>query len=69
MSDSSRKLLAMLLLLVGLTVYCLAAVLLMGNFAHLPVLVQMIGYLVLGIGWIFPCYPLLVWMQTGRWRK
>jgi Protein of unknown function (DUF2842) len=69
MSEPLRKLIAMVLLLVGLAVYCLAAMLLMSKAAHLPVLVQMLGYLVFGIGWIFPCYPLLVWMQTGRWRK
>jgi hypothetical protein len=69
MSVPLRKFLAMLMLLTGLALYCLAAMLLMQHFAGLPVLVQMLFYLVLGIGWIFPCYPLLMWMETGRWRR
>ena len=34
----------------------------------LPVLVQMLVYVVLGIVWILPLKPLLRWMETGRGR-
>ncbi|MBN8829682.1 MAG: DUF2842 domain-containing protein [Sphingomonadales bacterium] len=33
-----------------------------------PRLVQVVFYVVAGIVWIFPVRPLLVWMETGRWR-
>lgn len=34
----------------------------------LPVLVQALVYVVLGVLWIVPLKPLLRWMETGRWR-
>jgi hypothetical protein len=34
----------------------------------LPVLVQLIVYVFLGIVWIMPLKPALRWMETGRWR-
>jgi hypothetical protein len=34
----------------------------------LPILVQLVIYLVLGIVWITPLKPLLRWMETGNWR-
>ena len=34
----------------------------------LPILVQLLIYLVLGIAWIAPLKPLLLWMETGAWR-
>lgn len=36
--------------------------------AQLPFVVEMLFYVVAGIGWIFPVRPLLVWMETGKWR-
>jgi hypothetical protein len=33
----------------------------------LPILVQLLIYVVLGIVWIAPLKPLLRWMETGRW--
>ena len=33
-----------------------------------PVLLQMIFYLIAGIGWIVPLKPALRWMETGRWN-
>lgn len=29
---------------------------------------QLLFYLVTGIVWIMPLKPLLLWMETGRWR-
>ena len=34
----------------------------------LPILVQLVIYVVLGIVWITPLKPLLRWMETGNWR-
>ena len=36
--------------------------------AGLPVLVQMLFYLIAGLGWVVPLKPALRWMETGRWR-
>jgi hypothetical protein len=33
-----------------------------------PFLAQLLFYVVTGIIWIFPARPILVWMETGRWR-
>ena len=30
--------------------------------------VQLVFYVATGIGWIAPLRPLLVWMETGKWR-
>ncbi len=34
-----------------------------------PIAVQSGVYLVAGIVWIFPLRPLLLWMETGKWRE
>lgn len=39
-----------------------------GQIGRLPILVQTLVYLALGIVWILPLKPLLRWMETGRWR-
>ncbi|QPQ55489.1 DUF2842 domain-containing protein [Allosphingosinicella flava] len=33
-----------------------------------PDVVFIIYYLIAGIVWILPLKPLLLWMETGRWR-
>lgn len=39
-----------------------------GQIGRLPILLQTLIYLALGIVWILPLKPLLRWMETGRWR-
>lgn len=39
-----------------------------GQIGSLPILVQTLIYLALGIVWILPLKPLLRWMETGHWR-
>ena len=34
----------------------------------LPILVQAIIYLIAGIIWLLPLKPLLIWMETGKFR-
>jgi len=45
---------------------------LIGSFSHqigeLPGWAQIPIYCVSGIIWIMPLKPLLLWMETGRWR-
>jgi hypothetical protein len=38
-----------------------------GSIGRLPILLQTLLYLVLGVIWIAPLKPLLRWMETGRW--
>lgn len=33
-----------------------------------PILLQLPLYVVAGIVWILPLKPVLLWMETGRWR-
>ena len=40
-----------------------------GHIERLPVLVQALFYLIVGIAWIAPLKPLLRWSQTGQWRQ
>lgn len=45
---------------------------LIGSMANIlagwPWPVQLVFYVVTGIVWITPLKPLLLWMETGRWR-
>lgn len=55
-------------LLIGLTAYGLA----IAHFAPTtistwPGWLQTIVYLILGVIWLLPLRPLLIWMETGRW--
>jgi uncharacterized membrane protein len=68
MSTSTRKFVAMILLLAGLILYCLIAMRLMADVSYWPLWLKTTCYLILGIIWIFPCYRLLTWMETGKWR-
>lgn len=40
-----------------------------GQIGRLPVLVQALFYLIVGIAWIAPLKPLLRWAETGQWQK
>ena len=39
-----------------------------GSVGGWPVLVQGLFYLVAGFAWIVPLKPLLLWIETGRFR-
>jgi hypothetical protein len=56
--------LILLLILVWSVIVVSAADLLAG----LPGIVHALYYIVAGIVWILPLKPLLLWMETGRWR-
>jgi hypothetical protein len=57
-----------LLLLFGLGLYALGVAWLSQWIEPLPVWAQTIVYLVLGLAWLLPMRPFLVWMQTGKFR-
>ena len=68
MTPSVRRPLGVLLLLLGILAYVLLAVWLFEPVASLHPLLQLPIWVVLGIGWVIPARPLLVWIETGRWR-
>ena len=59
--------LGVLALLLGLVLYVLAVAWASQWIERLPVLVQALVYLVLGIAWLLPLRRFLIWMETGRW--
>jgi hypothetical protein len=68
MTPSLRRPLGILALFVGLLAYALFAVWLLEPVAQLSPLLQAPIWLVVGIAWVVPVRPLLVWIETGRWR-
>ena len=67
MKASLRKPLGVLLLLLGIALYAALAVSLVDLAGDLPILVQAFVYLLLGVAWVLPLRPWLIFMETGRW--
>jgi len=59
--------LALILLLIAL--WSVAVATLAPLVSQLPFVLEILFYLVAGIGWVFPVRPLLTWMETGEWRR
>jgi hypothetical protein len=68
MTPSLRRPLGVLGILVGIFAYALFAVWLFEPVATLHPLLQLPIWIVLGIGWVFPLKPVMVWIETGKWR-
>lgn len=68
MNPSYRKPVGVLGLLLGLILYGGIIGRLITPLEGLPQLLQVPVYFVLGVIWILPLKPLLLWMETGRWR-
>lgn len=68
MTIKTRKLAGMLLLVGGLLTYVLVAAGIIGAMQGLPEAARLLLYAVAGIAWIFAARPVLVWMETGKWR-
>jgi predicted membrane channel-forming protein YqfA (hemolysin III family) len=66
---SGRKLAGIAAILLLILVWAVLVASLAPFVGRLPVLVQAVFYLVMGIVWIAPLRPLLRWSQTGRWRQ
>lgn len=63
-----RKPAGMALILAIIAVWSVIVASFSGTIGRWPILVQLIVYVTAGIIWIFPTRPVLVWMETGRWR-
>lgn len=61
MTYKNRKRLALLVLVVGLPVYIVIAVTIMSQASRFPMVLELLTYVVLGIGWVFP----LKWIFVG----
>ena len=59
--------LGILALLAALGVYAAGVAWASQWIGQLPVLVQTVIYLVLGVAWLLPLRRFLIWMETGRW--
>jgi len=57
-----------LLLLAMLAVYALGVAWLSTWIGLLPIWAQTVVYVVLGVAWLLPLRPFLIWMETGRLR-
>jgi predicted membrane channel-forming protein YqfA (hemolysin III family) len=68
-AGSKRRLLGTFILIFGLTVYCFAVAILADVLGPKPWWADILLFVVAGVAWVFPCKPLLRWMQTGRWSK
>ena len=68
MNASWRKPAGMFAILLLILVWVVAVASFSAEIGSLPILVQLVIYVFLGIVWIMPLKPLLRWMETGRWR-
>jgi len=69
MQPTYRKPIGVLAIILGIIIYGGLVARLAGPIGGLPGWTQPIIYLVLGILWIAPLKPLLLWMETGRWFR
>ena len=65
---SWRKPAAIAIILSLIALWAVLVASLAGAVGRLPVLVQALFYLIVGIAWILPLGPVLRWSETGRWR-
>lgn len=63
-----RKPAGMFLILAIIAIWAVAIASLSSWIGTLPGWVQVILYLFAGLIWIAPLRPLLIWMETGKWR-
>jgi membrane protein implicated in regulation of membrane protease activity len=65
---SWRKPAGALAIVAYITIWAVLVATLSGRAVSWPWPVQVVFFLVSGIVWILPLRPLLLWMETGRWR-
>lgn len=68
MTPSWRKPAGALIMIASIFVWAIIIASLADTISAWPVVVQMAFYAFVGIVWIMPMKPLLLWMETGRWR-
>lgn len=69
MNASWRKPFGIMMILALITIWAVLVASLSGTVGEWHVLAQSLFYLIAGIVWILPLKPLLVWMETGKWRE
>jgi hypothetical protein len=69
MEPSWRRFAAIVAILLLILFWAVIIATFSNEIGRLPVLVQALFYLVVGIAWIAPLKPLLRWSQTGQWRQ
>lgn len=65
---SWRKPAGVFLIIAWLIVYAGLVSSFAGQLSGLPLALQVVAYLLLGLAWVLPLKPLFHWMGTGRWR-
>lgn len=68
MTPSWRKPAGVGLILLLATFWCIAVAHFAASIGGWHWIAQALFYLVAGIAWILPLKPLLLWMESGRWR-
>lgn len=68
MNPSWRKPAGIGLILLLVTLWCIAVANFSPVIAGWHWMAQALFYLVAGTAWILPLKPLLLWMEHGRWR-
>jgi len=59
----------MILILILILLWCGIVVSLLDWIVELNFLLKLPIYIFAGIAWIFPLKPLLIWMNTGKFRS
>lgn len=68
MTPSWRKPVGALAIVALIVTWCVLIASFSATIGRWPILVQLVFYVFTGIVWIMPLKPLLLWMETGRWR-
>ncbi len=63
-----RKPTGVLLILAYITVWTMLVVSQWELIGSLPILIQAVIYLIAGVIWLYPLKPLLIWMETGKFK-
>ena len=69
MEPSWRRLAGIFAILLLIAFWAVLIATFANKIGRLPILVQAVFYLIVGIAWIAPLKPLLRWSQTGQWRQ
>lgn len=68
MTPALRKPLGALAIIGFIALWALGIAHFAGVIGRWPIVVQLVFYLVAGVGWVLPLRPALAWIETGRWR-